>query len=517
MLGPSSATTSLVTLQSTRDAALHFNLLSLPHEAPYLNMTWTLHTPWHFFALLNAITMLQFLLAGVIPAAPNEFQVFIQQSLHVSSTDSAFYFGVLETALLAIYCLATLVVGHLSQTVRPFSLILAGLVLWVVSAAASGVARPAGSFYLLLLGRMGTGVAEATFRVLALPLIDRFTPPSMRSLWMGMYYAGISLASGVAYVFGAHTARTLGWDWSFYLCAMAMLPFLVVTYACIPSTCDVNRPLQVEKSKTESRSTRDLAVVLTSPVFLLSVAGISAINFTLQAMLTFAPSMLIGLDVFSDEWSAMAFGGLVMVAGIVGPPLGGALLDRATSFDASDSTRCVAACYQRLFFVAGSTLAGAVSLALLLAHVSPIVFLVAGFGFFGGMFATFGSTSTSLLLSVPPHLRGLAMGVGLLLQNALGNVPGPIVLGALKSWLAPGCGSDVVDGRDRVSLACGNAANTHGLYVLWGIMVLWMAWALVAWPLAYVAAKRVAKQDESMLDHMTLLETSYIQVGVETH
>ncbi|KAG9403417.1 Protein spinster 3 [Aphanomyces cochlioides] len=339
-------------------------------------MPLTLQAPVHIFAFLNFITTMQFLMGGILPAAPNEFQVSFKT-----------------------------------------------LLLWN---------RPTRR----LLGRMTTGMAEATFRVLTLPIIDQITPAPQRSFWMGLHYAGICVGSGVVYIYGSLTASN-------------------------------------------------------SLVPIFSGLGIGVVNFSVQAMVTFTPAIMIGLNVFDDAWAATIFGILTVVAGLVGAPLGGILLDRAVQGREDDALfRRRLACYQRLWFQLVVLVAGCFTIGFL-RHSTSWLFVIFSLVFLGAIFATFGSTTISMLLSVTSEQRGLAMGLALLLQNLIGNVPGPVVFGAIKVRLAPGCGSVTGDnGVDHVSPECASESNQLGLRIMWTWMVLWMLLGFLSWAIALYYAKR---------------------------
>ncbi|KAG9416279.1 Protein spinster 3 [Aphanomyces cochlioides] len=384
------------------------------------------------FVLLNAITMIIF--GGIVPAAPNEFQVFIQRTLDISPDKSAFYLGTLETAFVATYCLSSIVVGVFSKSIRPFRFMSYGLVLWVASAVMCGAARPADNFYVLCIGRMLNGIGESTFRVLTVPLVERISPESKRSLWMGFYYGGIAIGCGIAYFYGSVTARHLGWDWSFYLCAIAMTPLIYFCHANIPASVDVPFDAKTEATTTPTSVFTDIMTVLRSPIF---------------AMITFVPAIFIGLRLFNEAWSSTIYGALVVVTGAIGSPVGGLVLDRACAGRESEEP-----------------------FRLLVASLTPLVLNAEHAGWFILLmavsciciFATFGSSSIAILLSVPPQYRGLASGFALTIQNLLGNVPGPITLGYVKKWLAPGCGSIVgADNKDHIYPECFEEHNQDGL------------------------------------------------------
>ncbi|KAF0738943.1 hypothetical protein Ae201684P_015190 [Aphanomyces euteiches] len=344
----------------------------------------------------------------------------------------------------------------------------------------SGAARSADNFYVLCIGRMLNGIGESTFRVLTVPLVERITPESKRSLWMGFYYGGIAIGCGIAYLYGSVTARHLGWDWSFYHCAIAMTPLIYLCHVNIPASVDVPFDAKTEATTTPTSVSTDILTVLRSPIFVTSAVGLAAVNFSLQAMITFVPAIFIGLRLFNEAWSSTIYGALVVVTGAIGSPV--------------EPFRLLVACRQRSVFLLGAVVVGALTpLVLNAEHAGWFILLMAVSCIC--IFATFGSSSIAILLSVPPQYRGLASGFALTIQNLLGNVPGPITLGYVKKWLAPGCGSIVgADNKDHVYPECFEEHNQDGLRKMWLVMILWMAWALLFWPLAYVLARRRYKE-----------------------
>ena len=88
-----------------------------------------------------------------------------------------------------------------------------------------------------------------------------------------------------------------------------------------------------------------------------------------------------------------------------------------------------------------------------MAQSSLLPFLI--FFFLGGtlLFATTSHASLAVMLAAPRHLRPLALAINSVSMHALGDVPSPTVIGALKDALAPHCalsggvgGSSGVDG-----------------------------------------------------------------------
>ncbi|KAH9108800.1 hypothetical protein LEN26_011014 [Aphanomyces euteiches] len=420
------------------------------------------------FVLLNAITMISFIFGGIVPAAPNEFQVFIQRTLDISPDESAFYLGTLETAFVATYCLSSIVVGVFSKSIRPFRFMSYGLVLWVAPAVMCGAARSADNFYVLCIGRIIEAVA-----------LDGLL------LWWNR------IGCGIAYLYGSVTARHLGWDWSFYLCAIAMTPLIYFCHVNIPASVDVPFDAKTEATTTPTSVSTDILTVLRSPIFVTSAVGLAAVNFSLQAMITF---VFIGLRLFNEAWSSTIYGALVVVTGAIGSPVGGLVLDRACAGRESEEPfRLLVACRSALSFSlelwslerlhrsfsTPSMLGGLSSswLCLAFASLQPLAARPLRFS------------------SVCRRSTAVASGFALTIQNLLGNVPGPITLGYVKKWLAPGCGSIVgADNKDHVYPECFEEHNQDGLRKMWLVMIHWMAWALLFWPLAYVLARRRYKE-----------------------
>ena len=73
------------------------------------------------------------------------------------------------------------------------------------------------------------------------------------------------------------------------------------------------------------------------------------------------------------------------------------------------------------------------------AQSTLVPFLV--FFFLGGslLFATTAHANLAVMLSAPKHLRPLSIAVNSITLHALGDVPSPTIVGAMKDALAPHC------------------------------------------------------------------------------
>ncbi|CAM9487979.1 unnamed protein product, partial [Phaeothamnion confervicola] len=178
--------------------------------------------------------------------------------------------------------------------------------------------------------------------------------------------------------------------------------------------------------------------VLSSRVFVCILLGYASYTAVTVGLSTFGSSFLVGLGLFSSEQRAsVVFGVLVSLAGAIGTPLGGRIMDRCDPDGRlADEEKLQMALGQALIMV---TLAACFVLLAAATATALVPFLAA---LLCGCFFLFGSTAainTGIMLSVPTANRSLALAVNTLGIHALGDVPSPIIIGALKDWLAPHC------------------------------------------------------------------------------
>ncbi|RLO06389.1 hypothetical protein DYB28_008592, partial [Aphanomyces astaci] len=92
-----------------------------------------------------------------------------------------------------------------------------------------------------------------------------------------------------------------------------------------------------------------------------------------------------------------------------------------------------------------------------------------------------------------PSRRSLAVGVNTLILHLLGDVPSPIILGALKDAWAPDCGSIEKDGAVVLNPDCAN--DFHGLLLSLLFPLLWMIWSVLSYgAAAFIVQRRLRRQ-----------------------
>ncbi|KAF0683343.1 Aste57867_24599 [Aphanomyces stellatus] len=428
--------------------------------------------------------VLSYTFRSLVPASPVELSAFIQRTLVIPPSRVSFYFGLLESVFIITFSISIVVFGYLSKTMRPFRLLAIGLILWVAAALLCGLAAPANNFYVLLLGRFLSGVGDSSIFAMATPFIERHASPDRKNLWMALFYGAIPIGTSLSYFLGSLVTRTLGWQWTFYIVAGLMTPLAFLSLFCVPD--DWNVPLA---SDSTSSFVTDICTVLQSPVFLTSSLGGAAFAFTFISCATFAPAILIGAQTFPAAWSATIFGLCILVSGVVGSILGGLGLKHACSAKPDDDNhRLLMASRLQLVLVAMAIPFGLVSAWCLHAPILFVGALSLGLVF---TFATMNATTVTILLSVPPALQGLAVGLFSNVVHWAGDVPAPVVIGAIKDWYAPGCGSVMgADGVAQVDPACFSTSNQFGLKMTLFWIMVWLAWAMLCWFATWQCTRR---------------------------
>ncbi|KAF0685822.1 Aste57867_22344 [Aphanomyces stellatus] len=439
------------------------------------------------FLLLCTINLLNYIDRGIIPGSPIQFQSFITKCLvgmpNMSLEHENAYLGLLVSAFIAGYSVFSIPFGYWAIHCRPFLLISIGLSIWCLAMLLCGLSDPLQSLDLLLAGRVLSGIGESSFQAIVPSFIEDFAPPSKRTMWLGIFYCGITVGTAAGYFYSALFATSpLRWPWAYYSEGLLMIPFVLICMCCIPTQFNLpSGHMQVEAISFVSEVTG----ILSNPLFMLMSLGSSAYVFSISGLAAFGPSLLIGLGLFEESSAAMVFGGIIVVAGTIGTLLGGFLLDRSCTGNEHDLFRLTMATKQALLFLTLGTFFLLTSwgcLAQDLNMVSIVILAVALTFLFGCVPASI----VALLLSVDKRKRGLALGINTMMSHLLGDVPSPIVIGMFKDYTAPKCRT--IPGEVALHPDC--VQDRHGLKLTLLFPYVWLVWAILLAAVGVCLARR---------------------------
>lgn len=134
--------------------------------------------------LLFVVNLVNYVDRGIVPGADKEFLAFISDTVRTKSPD--LYLGLLQSAFIIGFSIASIIFGHLVHHFAPFRLVGAGMSIWTLAAFLSGLAQHVNRYEFLLFARMLSGVGEASFQCVAPPFIEDLggegkpSPPTMQ-------------------------------------------------------------------------------------------------------------------------------------------------------------------------------------------------------------------------------------------------------------------------------------------------------------------------------------------------
>lgn len=427
---------------------------------------------------------------GIIPGASREFSVFATNASDSpnfiqSSPDAGL--GLLQASFIGGYSVAIAICGHLVHVVKWKKMTGVGFLIWICAVFMSGLSYFADSFTMLLIGRILSGVAEASFHVVAPPMFqDRGGKNA--ALWLSIYLTAIPLGTAFGYVFGSEVANNpnLGWYWAFLIEGCIAIPIFLFQLIVIkdnknggifspydktvitPEYDDddevadngdaktdiadyTNSKKQVDPIYNNSSTTishpsfmDEIRICLSSRILITIVIAQSVCIAVVSVMSTFGGAFLLALQLFKEETEgARYFGITAACAGAIGTPLGGVVMDRVLSRHRRRKRRDNLTNMEQLtsvlpfitlFVTIGITLCYPT---LFFKTATPFLsFLFMGWTV---LFMSQAGVTFCIMLSVDETHRSNAIAFSTLMSHVLGDVPAPILFGFLKDKLAPAC------------------------------------------------------------------------------
>ncbi|MGH9530301.1 MAG: spinster family MFS transporter [Terriglobales bacterium] len=351
--------------------------------------------------LLTALNLLNYIDRSVLFAV----QPLVQKEFRLTNTQ----LGYLTSAFLGFYMVAAPFAGPLADRYSRKVIIVLGAFFWSGLTLLTAVTH---TYWELLLRHTLVGIGEATFVTIAPAFVADLFPEDVRGRIFGIFYLAIPVGTAAGYLIGGKLGPEHGWRYPFYIAA---LPGFLLAFALmfIPEP-----PRGQYDSQKETPERGTLLGLVRNPAFLTVTLGMAASTFSLGGIQVWMPTFLSSARGYSLEAANLAFGKIVVVAGIVaslaGGWLGDWLLPRMKS-----SYYFVSAVSMGLgvpimivgLFSRGKLMMPAIALAafLLLLNTSPL--------------------NTALVNAVGSHIRATAIAVNIFFLHLLGDVPSPTLMG----------------------------------------------------------------------------------------
>jgi MFS family permease len=328
--------------------------------------------------------------------------------------------GLLGTVFTLLYAVVGLPLGRLSDRKERRLILAAGVFLWSLLTAASGVAR---NFSQLVVARLGVGVGEATCSPASTSLLGDLFPAAQRARAVAIWMLGLPLGLGLANGAGGWILQNFGWRNAFYIAAVPGI-------LCAAAALVMREP---QRGMTESHAVGDrrrtgnpYRLVLSIPTMLWLIVSGALHNFNMYALGAFVAPFLVRfhrMNFIDAGWVAACVYGFSGVIGLTG---GGALADYL---------------YRRR--IDGRLIVGTVAIVI----TAPLMFLglggargdVIGFALLMGtasgvMFAYYSTVYSTIHDVVEPSLRGTAMALYFFAMYVLGASLGPVGTGLASDY-----------------------------------------------------------------------------------
>ncbi|HZW05554.1 MAG TPA: MFS transporter [Phycisphaerales bacterium] len=329
--------------------------------------------------------------------------------------------GLLVTAFLVVYMVAAPLFGILADRWRRWWIVAIGVLGAGLASMGTGLAP---AFGLVLVMRAMVGLSEAAYGPAAPTLISDLFPVSRRGGALAWFYMAIPVGTALGYVYGGAMAAQWGWRSAFLWLAAPAVALGAVCFL-------MKEPARGSADGGQGRKARwaDYKLMLKTPSFLYTCAGMTLLTFALGGMQAWAPELFAsrlaphypGLserDLLQK--ASMWVGAIILVMGVVATLVGGYLADRLR--------RRWGGAYLGM---SGASMLIAFPLFVGALYVPfPWAWWLLGLACFF-LFLNTGPSNTALANVTHPAVRSSAFALNILIVHALGDAISPALMGRI--------------------------------------------------------------------------------------
>ncbi|MFL6276159.1 MAG: spinster family MFS transporter [Blastocatellia bacterium] len=327
--------------------------------------------------------------------------------------------GTLGTAFTLLYAAIGLPLGRLTDRFTRTWIMSAGVFVWSLFTAVSGLAQNYTQMFVL---RLGVGVGEASCAPAGASLIGDLFPASRRGKALAIFMLGLPLGVAAGFAIGGWVTKYWGWRPSFYIAA---IPGIICAGLALLIKEPRRGASETHAISGAKREGSPFLLVLSIPTMWWIILSGALHNFNMYAVGSFISPFLqrvYHLDALNAGMISMLTYGLSGVPGLIlGGIAGDAIMRRRANgrllVGAISVLLAVPLVYLALTRPAGAT-------------VSFTVLLFIGWALMYVYYATVYSTIQDV---IEPSLRGTAMALYFFAMYVLGASLGPVGMGYLSS------------------------------------------------------------------------------------
>jgi MFS family permease len=359
-------------------------------------------------ALLFLVNFLNYIdryvIAAVLP--------LIQKDFSIGDADA----GLLAMMFMVVYMVASPFTGYLGDRYPRRFLVGAGVILWSVATAASALAT---GFHSLLAARAFIGVGEAGFGAVAPTLISDYFPREVRGRMLAYFYVAIPVGSALGYLLGGYMGAEFGWRSAFLVAGLPGILVGIATFFMKEPPRGAGDGVTTSEHKFDLRA---IAGLVRNRTYVMTTAGFCAMTFALGGMAYWMPKYFNEVKGLPLEKANLWFGGMTVVAGLVGTFAGGWLGDWLLKRTP-----------RAYLLVSGAGMIVAVPATLLgLYAKTPEVYMPAWFVAELCVFLNTGPANAVFVNVVLPEIRASAIAISIFVYHLLGDATSPWLIGKVS-------------------------------------------------------------------------------------
>lgn len=373
---------------------------SAPRQVPFATS---------FLVVLTALNFLNYIdrkvLSAVLEPARLEFGL--------GDADAGWLF----TAFMVTYSVLAPFVGYVGDRWARKWIVAGSVVIWSAATVGSGLAQNVPTLFAM---RALTGVGEAGFVTVAPSIIADLFGPDVRGRKLSIFYLAIPVGSALGYLFGGYMGEHYGWRTAFFVAGGPGIVFGLAA-AFLP---EPKRGVFDQGSENDEPIPFRASVgkMLRNYAWRVNTVGVTLMTFTIGGLADWMPTYLHRVHGLGLGEAGTFFGGLTVVAGLLGTLVGGSLGDRLYRRRAGG-----------YFTLSGwGLLIGAPFIALMPyvpmgVGLAAVIFVAEFF-----LFLNTGPLNAALVGCVGPRLRASAFAVNMFVLHMLGDAISPPIIGALS-------------------------------------------------------------------------------------
>ena len=343
---------------------------------------------------------------------------FLKAEWALSDTQCGLLISAVYWSLLLFVFPTSLLIDRWS---RKYTIAMMGIT-WSIAAAASAFTK---NFTQLFMTRTAIGIGEAGYAPGGVSMISALFPERKRSLFLGIWMASVPMGAAMGVMVGGLIATHYGWRNAFGVVALpglliAVLFLFVKDYKTVELV--KTTPLEQQDASKVRINGKDLIREFTGkPALILTYLGFAGNVFATVALITWLPTYFQRVGGMSVAASSIQ-SGLIMLAALIGTPLGGYIADRWYRRQLKG----------RLFLGAMTSVLAALLLFIVLL-LKPGPLQLALFILMGIISAAYNPGAAAVTQDlVHPGLRAISYSLCVIVQHILGSTLGPTFVGAVS-------------------------------------------------------------------------------------